>query len=175
MSNQEQDNLSNDIDKLHSILNRNIDFISKCDTKVSFWLSVMGVIFTILFTVRTPNLEYINENGINFMVLMFIISSFSMMIGIYFLIKVLIAKIECNNYSNSKIFFGHIARYSNYRDYLKELTRTNVDDYKEDLVSQIYTNSVICNEKFNSYNKGAKLCIYSLPILILSWSYIFMK
>ncbi|QPB43735.1 hypothetical protein IHV77_11105 [Rodentibacter haemolyticus] len=176
--------LLNKIDKLESILERNISFIVNCDTKVSFWLSTLGVIFTILFTVRIPTLDYVRQNFsdlqsicgcFTLVLIIFICSLISCVIGIYFLIQVLIARIECNGYSNSKIFFGHIVQYSDYRNYLNVLKSTTLDEYKEDLVSQIYINAVICTEKFKNYNKGAKFCIYSLPFLIWSWSYIFQK
>lgn len=175
--------LSDDLDKLHLTLDRTIGFISNCDTKVSFWLSSLGVIFTILFTVKIPHFNFIVEKVSSLQsnidgyfilgVFAFCLSLCLTVRGIYFLTQVLIAKTECNGYPNSKIFFGHIAKFSNYRDYFDKVQLTNLEQYKEDLISQIYTNSQICNEKFKNYNKGAKSCIYALPFLIWSWSYIF--
>ena len=58
------------------------------------------------------------------------------------------AKITNNEERRSNIFFGHIALYGSNRDYLQNLKRTSLSKYTEDLISQIYINSKICEEKF---------------------------
>lgn len=179
--------LSNDTDKLHLILDRIIGFISNCDTKVSFWFSFYGVILTILSTLKPPRIEFIKsifcasprnatrEVVLSLFIFMFIMSVIFFIKGLYFLSKALMAKITNNEERRSNIFFGHIALYGSNRDYLQNLKRTSLSKYTEDLISQIYINSKICEEKFKNYNKGVIWSGRSIIFLLISWFYIFQK
>ena len=48
-----------DINELNVILERIVTFISNCDTKVSFLLSSLGVVMTILFTLKPIKFDLI--------------------------------------------------------------------------------------------------------------------
>lgn len=183
---KEINHLSDDNDKLHSILERVIGFIGNCDTKVSFWLSSLGVIMTILSAVNPPTLGFIRKTvtlsprNLEQEILLFIffavfcISLCRFFIGLYFFSKALTANIKLESYT-SNIFFGHIALKESYTDYITSLENTSLEEYLKDLASQIYVNSTICKNKFTYYNKGVKFCSYSLIFLIFSWLYIFQK
>lgn len=171
-------------DELKDILDRIIGLISNCDSKVSYLLSTFGVIFTILLTLKFPSLNFINENltkpnvscWVIFVILAMIVSLFCFLKGLYHFTQVLFARIDCNNYTPSKIFFGHIGKYNtDYKSYLSSINNVSDEQFRVDLSSQVYTNSIICNEKFKHYNKGFKLSIYSLPIVIVTWSYLFQS
>lgn len=175
--------LSSDTDKLHLTLDRIIGFISNCDTKVSFWFSFFGVILTILSTLKTPTKEAItsilcatprNITG-EAIIFVFFVSAIFFVIGIYFLSRALIAKITNNEDRKSNIFFGHIASHRNQQAYLSDLKSIDLNKYIEDLVSQIYINSKICEQKFKNYNKGVKMSGISIIFLLISWLYIFQK
>ncbi|MCL9764014.1 Pycsar system effector family protein [Neisseria subflava] len=184
---KQQWRLSNDTDKLHLTLDRIIGFISNCDTKVSFWFSFFGAILTILSTLKTPTTEFIksvfcanprnrtDEVVLFIFMLIFLVSAICFIIGLYFLSKALMAKITNNEDRKSNIFFGHIASNRNQQAYLKCLKATNLNKYIEDLVSQIYINSKICEQKFKNYNKGVKISGISIIFLLVSWLYIFQK
>ena len=92
--------------------------------------------------------------------LIFLVSAICFIIGLYFLSKALMAKITNNEDRKSNIFFGHIASNRNQQAYLNRLEATNLNKYIEDLVSQIYINSKICEQKFKNYNKGVKISWY---------------
>ncbi|OOH86189.1 hypothetical protein BMT54_11255, partial [Pasteurellaceae bacterium 15-036681] len=104
-------------EELKQILDRIIGFISNCDNKVSYLLSFLGVISTILFTVKSPNMVFIkssiSQNPINpiffFGILGFIISIIFFIKGLYHLTQALVAKTNCDEYERSVMFFGHIA------------------------------------------------------------------
>lgn len=180
---KQQWRLSNDTDKLHLTLDRIIGFISNCDTKVSFWFSFFGAILTILSTLKTPTKEAIksvlcaNPRNItdNVMLIVFLVAAVFFVIGLCFLSKALMAKITNNEDRKSNIFFGHIASHENQQAYLGRLEATNLNKYIEDLVSQIYINSKICEQKFKNYNKGVKISGISIIFLLVSWLYIFQK
>ena len=175
--------LSDDTDKLHLTLDRIIGFISNCDTKVSFWFSFFGAILTILSTLKTPTKEAIksvlcaNPRNItdNVVLIVFLVSAICFIIGLYFLSQALMAKTINNEDRKSNIFFGHIASHENQQAYMKCLKETNLNKYIEDLVSQIYINSKICEQKFKNYNKGVKMSGISIIFLLVSWLYIFQK
>ena len=107
------------------------------------------------------------------MLIVFLVSAVFFVIGLCFLSKALMAKITNNEDRKSNIFFGHIASHENQQAYLSRIEATNLNKYIEDLVSQIYINSKICEQKFKNYNKGVKISGISIIFLLISWIYIF--
>ena len=166
---------------LEKNLERIIGFVANCDSKVSYLLSAVGVILTILFTVKPMNLTFLksalgsDETNVllGFSMLAIILSLFYFLQGVYQLSQALTArtKIHSGN-SSSMIFFGAISAQAGSHDYLQSIEK-NEYSYREDLACQIYINSKICTEKFERYNKGFKLILFSLPLLVVSWSYLF--
>lgn len=72
-------------------------------------------------------------------------------------------------------FFKSIAQYSNYKEYKDEYLKANDDDIIDDLLNQIYQNSIISNKKYISFTNGVRyfllgfvslLIIYGLGLLI---------
>ena len=171
--------ISNEI--LEKTLDRTIGFVANCDSKVSYLFSFVGVIITILLTLKPPNLIFISSVlksnelywffGIS--IFGFILSLFYFLKGVYQLSQALIARTEIHSEnSKSMIFFGAISSQQCSHDYLQGI-ENNEYSYREDLACQIYLNSKICTEKFERYNKGFKLILFSLPILVVCWSYLF--
>ncbi|MGE6325493.1 hypothetical protein ACQKDA_06465 [Psychrobacter sp. NPDC078370] len=166
---------------LEKNLERIIGFVANCDSKVSYLLSAVGVILTILFTVKPMNLTFLksalgsDETNVllGFSMLAIILSLFYFLQGVYQLSQALTArtKIHSGN-SSSMIFFGAISAQAGSHDYLQSIEKTDYS-YREDLACQIYINSKICTEKFEKYNKGFKFILLSLPFLIISWCYLF--
>lgn len=176
---EDKPQVSNEV--LEGVLTRTIGFIANCDSKVTSLLSVVGVIVTILFTIKPPNLDFmkliIQSNGLNPVlgpsVFGFLLSLYFFLEGIYYSSQVLIARNGVNNDNNkSIIFFGSISQHTSSQNYFSEINKTSYN-YREDLVCQIYLNSKICTEKFESYNKGFKRILFSLPVFIICWSYLF--
>lgn len=166
---------------LEKNLDRIIGFVANCDSKVSYLLSAVGIILTILFTVKPTNLNFLKSALVSdetnvllgFSVLAIILSSFYFIKGVYRLSQALTAqtKIHSGN-STSMIFFGAISNQVNGHSYLQNIEK-NEYNYREDLACQIYVNSDICTKKFEKYNKGFKLILLSLPFLVISWCYLF--
>ena len=142
---------------------------------------MVGVIITILFTIKPPNSESFktmtcsNNTNVLFWVILFasIVSLCFFLTGIYHSFQALIARSDVNlENSDSMIFFGSIAKQQNSQNYLLEVNKFSYN-YRKDLTCQIYINSKICTNKFESYNKGFKCIFFSLPIFIICWSYLF--
>lgn len=173
--------ISNEI--LEKNLDRVIGFVANCDSKVSYILSAIGIILTILFTVKPSNLTFIksafygHSDKLYWFLFLGLVglafSSFYFLKGIYHLSQALTARTETHSgNSNSMIFFGAISVQEGGNAYLQNI-ENNEYSYREDLACQIYINSKICTEKFRRYNKGFKLVLFSVPILITSWCYLF--
>ncbi|MGP5514784.1 hypothetical protein [Psychrobacter alimentarius] len=168
---------------LEKNLERIIGFVANCDSKISYLLSSVGIILTILVTVKPTNLTFIKiafyghsdklywflflgSLGLTF-------SSFYFLKGIYHLSQALTARTEIHSgNSKSMIFFGAISVQEGSNAYLQNIEK-NEYSYRDDLACQIYINSKICTEKFKRYNKGFKLILFSLPFLVISWCYLF--
>lgn len=72
------------------------------------------------------------------------------------------------------LFFS-IAQYFNYKEYRDEYLKVNDDDIIDDLLNQIYQNSIISNKKYISFTNEVRyfllgfvslLIIYGLGLLI---------
>ena len=96
--------------------------------------------------------------------------------GLYTLIKVLIPTLKMKTYrTKSYMFFGSIASYFSFNEYKEGLLKSTEEDILDDLLNQVYQNSIICNEKFVNFSKGIKyflggfvsmLILYCIGILV---------
>lgn len=167
-----------EITDANDILDRIIGFINNCDNKASIILGFYGVIISILISkISIKNIKLIFsllEKGYRilfFIVIIILIIVF--IIGIIKLFLVLFPKLNFSKMNkeertmDSKIYFGSISRNLRYRDYRNKLGIYSKDEYLEDIISQIYLNSLICNKKFINYRIGFLLTSLSLSILVL--------
>ena len=85
--------------------------------------------------------------------------------GIARLIFTLVARINSNVYNepdlitDSVLFFGKISDKASYQVFQNDVLNMTKEEYLKDLLSQIYINSKIANEKHVNYNKGIKWTI----------------
>ena len=163
---------------LIATLDRNIEFVDRCDMKVSIVLAILGVILTIIFTNDgISSLWHILKTAFSFkntsfdVVYLFFLVLFAAgySYGMLKLIMVLFVKIDCKEYEqdllelDSSIFFYSIANRKNYKEY-KGIILGKEYCYENDLISQIYLNSLICAKKYKNYKKGL---MYSLLFFLL--------
>lgn len=163
------------------ILDRTIGFINACDNKASIIFGGIGVVFAIVFS--SDGIQKIlsifdavkkspSFCGIGYLALL-IVSSGVLVLGLVFLILVLIARSnlpmnETKNFdANSKIFFGHIANRKGYEQYKRAMLKASDEELLNDVLSQIYINSMICNKKYKYYNLGLKYSLIGFSALVL--------
>lgn len=168
-------------DEMERNLDRTNMWISNCDQKASFLLALVGVVITVIFTsgvtpriIQTlvnPFIDYCKDGVGSFcfwrtMDALLLVSGLVLIfLSMSHLLLCLMAKTDYSKFQQpgmeqkSHLFFGHIASMT-----YDEFCHTNVDKYN-DLRSQVYTNSVICSDKFKNYRKGAKAVFLALPIL----------
>lgn len=70
----------------------------------------------------------------------------------------------------SNIFWGSISK-KRYIDFKNEVININENDLINDIISQIFINSKICNKKFKNYNKGIKYIIFTV-IIFFTYNFI---
>lgn len=154
-------------------LDRTITWIENCDTKASIIFGGIGVIFGILLA--TDYVKKIVEifkhmmANIGFWAGLHIcictLSIGAIVIGTSFLLRVLIAKADTRGLeskgviNNSLIFFSSIAKNKSFESYKSKMTCCDEMDYCDDIISQIYICSLICDKKFRNYKWGLILSI----------------
>ncbi|MDR2790907.1 MAG: DUF5706 domain-containing protein [Campylobacteraceae bacterium] len=166
--------------ELFGMLDRVIGFIRNCDNKVAVSFAFYGVILTIIFTndgvenIKNIVSALIDKHcaaGVIFTVLLACgILAFSF--GIYKMIKVLQPRTDTYKEdgldTDSKIFFEHIAKLP-YKQYKKQLLSSSNDEFLNDLISQIYINSKIADEKYKYYKSGLIISIRGFIVFMILW------
>lgn len=178
-----------DEDGLQYTLESVNSWLNNCDQKASILLSVIGVIITVLLTsdffkglrsyIFKPFVEYwTKETDLAFswgrftVFVLFVVSAIILIISCIYLFKAITATIDYDKMrakhpelvKSSYIFFGSISKMR-YEDFKKDEV-----DYKEDLKSQIYVNSIITTKKFENYNEG----LFWFKLLLLSSGLLFV-
>ena len=161
------------IEESKASLDRINSLINSCDSKAGTVLALTGVLLTIIFTNDGMTEMYnVMKNIIlpaNFCTILYIafwgISILMLCYGITRLILTLVARIDSNVYqepgliTDSVLFFGKISDRVSYQIFQKDILNIKKEDYLKDLLSQVYINSKIANEKYVNYNKGIKWTI----------------
>jgi len=72
------------------------------------------------------------------------------------LLKASVATIKggIKSQDDSILFFGSIAKNQNFEEFKKKIKNSDEKKIEEDIIMQIYNNSIICNKKFENYNKA---------------------
>ena len=167
-------------DELNQILDKTNGWINNCDSKVSIVLSGMGVFAVILLAT-----DYISKfiliykfmcEKINIWSVIYLILNFSalflLIYGTFLLVRVLFANINSKDFDNkdikkdSLIFFSSIAKNTTLSKYRTRLKKCTYEQLNDDLISQIYICSLICDKKFALYNKGLRLAIIGFSLFI---------
>lgn len=148
-------------------------WISNVDTKVSFALTLAGVLIGIIFGEGFPNaFQRVTEvsriaelDGTEIVEIIWVsLLYLCIFFSIISFIWAITARVKNPNKVSSIFFFGAISSMdlAKYKENINQITE---DKIVEDLVEQIYTNSRICSEKVKWYNRG----IYFLIFAIMIW------
>ena len=167
-------------DDLLQTLDRTIAWIENCDTKASIILSGIGVILGIVLAS-----DYIGEISMIFKsmidnigfwtgihIFLSIIAICSIIVGTIFLLRVLIAKTNVRRLANKGVigqsftFFSSIARQKSLQDYKTKLMNCFENDWINEIISQIYICSLICDKKFRSYKIGLILSVIGFALFV---------
>lgn len=153
------------------ILNRNTAWIENCDSKTSIILGSFGVIAGIFlatdYASKFLSIYRYMISHINFWTVIYLIlccSTIGLIVaGCVCWIIVLFARVNLNEFSNrgiksdSLIFFSSIAKHQSLSSYKQKLKKCETSQMEDDLISQIYICSIICDKKFKYYKLGLLL------------------
>jgi len=168
--------------ELNHILDKTISFINNCDNKVSILLGIYGIFLTILFTsygflnvvaiIKSAIASKLGKLFIACMVFFLVLACY----GIVRLIMALTAKtdspIEIKDETielDSNIYFEHIIKNKSYYSYKQKIIQCSLEDYKNDLISQIYLNSKICSRKYRHYKYGMLSSFVGIFAFMFLW------
>ena len=166
-------------------------WIENVDSKISYALAFIGILLGFIITKDKPIdigdtvvdiLEKTSmflassnrvfnitiEKNILALVLLTALTT-TAIISIIYLLIALKGNIGLDEYNEdglnieSNIFWGSISK-KRYIDFKNEVTNINENDLINDITSQIFINSKICNKKFKNYNNGIKYIIFTVII-----------
>lgn len=183
-----RDNIMSELKKIEKedaldILDRTIGFVNNCDSKTSIMLGIFGVLLTIIFSGDgVADLKNIFTTAISFGKLIDIIyciilvcTVLGFIFGILKLFQVLFPKIEFDDLKqddielDSKIFFNCISKNVSYKEYKEKMMNYSEDEHLNDIISQIYSNSIICSRKFNNHKIGLVIASCSFLGFLIMW------
>lgn len=171
-------------------LNHINNWINNCDQKASILLAFLGVIVPLTFTtdlftsrilsliIPIKNYWINNEGSFNFFNFiccsLLAILVYYVVMSIYFLFHVIYGRIDETKYNQdgleieSLFFFGSISKikFATFKDQINAATYNSDND----ILSQIYINSVIAQQKFTYYNKALK----NLASFLISFGIVFI-
>ena len=147
-------------------------WISNVDTKVSFALTLAGVLIGIILGEGFPNaFQRVTEvsriaelGGTEIMEIIWVsllyLCSFLSIISFIWAIT---ARVKNPNNVSSIFFFGSIGSMD-LAKYKENINQTTEERIVEDLEEQIHTNSRICSQKIKWYNRGTYFLISAIMI-----------
>lgn len=159
------------IEKLQIQLDKNDYWIQNVDTKVSVILTFLGVLsgyilamedIEKLFDVQTKNFQWIPT-------LLFIVTAILISISIYYSFKGLRANTK--NHKPGLWFFGDVAQFEHTSHFARKKIIQTEEEYKEDIINQIYNTAKIANEKFKFFNKSLTWTKYSVLSYLLFFAF----
>jgi len=175
---KEENKISIDKENLIQTLDRTAAWIENCDTKTSIILGGIGVILGIVLAS-----DYVSKIAAIFKhmidncgfwtglhIFLSAVSICGIIVGALFLLRVLIAKTDIQGLSdkgisgNSFTFFSSIAKQESIQDYKSKIAACSENDWIDEIVSQIYICSLICDKKFQNYKTGLILSVIGFAL-----------
>ena len=171
-------------DKLNIILDRVNGWIDNCDSKVSTILSSVGIIAGIFLAtdyvkkiISIIQTAYKCDNvWARIYLMVSAISVILLIIGVCMLISTLFARVNSKAFkkknvkTESILFFSSIAQNESFPKYLTKVRECSDAQLKEDLISQIYICSLICDKKFGLYKCGLLFSAIGFSLFVLMMS-----
>lgn len=169
-------------------LDRILSWTNNCDTKTSIILATLGILTTLFgsefFIEKFKTIIFYNLVSIDFSKIIFLlllITGFCCyLIGLFFLILELFPSLITKNNHNltqsSTFFFGMIIN-KELSVFKQEILSLKIDEEIDDLISQVYINSVICERKYRFVKRGVFFsCLgFSSVCVLLCIGYIIAK
>ncbi len=143
---------------LQSELNRVSEWIKFSDKKTAFLSAYYSLVFGLVISQKVDILQlfHIYQKWLTFFyifILLGVIVSF--LVGIFFLFKSIFPRLKNDFTDKSLFYFSHVASMK-FVDYSEMITKLTEDEAKKQIIEQIYTNSVIADQKMKNVQKSTK-------------------
>ncbi len=147
-------------------------WINNVDAKTSFALAYVTALMGFAFTDGIPDVftelkdasVWTFSLGLKLMVVSALyITSIGAILNLFMAI---FARVKNDSGKKSMMFFGTIAEM-NLNEYKAKTMNMDDKDITKDLLEQVHTNSRICTQKINRYNKGIKCLIIATAICFI--------
>ena len=169
-------------EELIEILDRTVTWTDNCHAKTSIIIGGLGVIAGIflasdyvskIIEIIRFMTSHINVWSVIYLVL-FYGSIAVLLAGCLFLFRVLISVTDTKSYKDrevkeeSLVFFSSIAKNKTLSAYKKKVQKTDNAQFEEDIISQLYVCSIICDAKFRNYKTGLLLSLLGFGIFLVT-------
>lgn len=159
-----------EIQFLQAELNRVSDWIRFADQKSAFLSVYYSAILFFLISQKeiiTISLQSFEGWGFCLFILLLVLTIIFFIVGIIFLLCSVFPRLKNHLIDTSLFYFGSIAK-KKFLDYSKQMENLSEVESKKQIMEQIYTNSVIANQKMkNVQNSTKSLLILLLGVFIL--------
>jgi len=133
-----------------------LDQIKYCDTKTGLMIAASGIIFGILFDIH----KYLEFSGLTQVLQLFLIISLTCNTASIFTFIITVFPRKGSD-SDTIFYWGKICKYE-LKEFKKIIEGIKEEDIKDDLTSQIYYLSNICDEKMNQFKFGTIMLTLSI-------------
>lgn len=154
-------------------------WITNIDTKISFALTLTGVLIGFIFNKGIPSawkrvsevskLAELSGGEIIAAILVSLLYIVSFISLLYFMLAI-IARIKNPNNAQSVFFFGSIGMQK-FPDYIGKINGMSEQDIIKDLEEQIHTNSMICSKKAKCYNMGIEFLMVNIILSFICMAF----
>ncbi len=162
-----------DILELEKILDRIHGWIKSADQKISIFLAFEGIIITLI---AFPVLSWIKQLILQFDSLISFLLYLSLSLLIYGLGKMFYAlsPVLRQKQGTSFTYFGDIvkSKFESYKNRVNNLTK---DDYKNEIINQIFASSNIAYQKHTHFKDSLLLFCLGIFLLLMTFLYFTYK
>ena len=154
---------------LHAELNRVSKWIRFSDKKTAFLSVYYSTIFGLIISQKDSILQQLEiyQKWLSYLyALVFLAVFVSFIVGIFFLFKSIFPRLKNSFTDKSLFYFGHVANMK-FVDYLEKVKKLTDEEAKKQIIEQIYTNSMIADQKMKNIQKSTKIFIILAIFVVL--------
>lgn len=154
-------------------LNRVSEWIQFSDKKTAFLSAFYSAIFGLVFSQKESIFQQfvVYKNWITYFHAFILFGlAVSFIVGIFFLFKSVFPRLKNSFTDKSLFYFSHVTNMK-FVDYLEEMKKITEDEAKRQIIEQIYTNSIITDQKMKNVQKSIEsfvaLVIFTLAVILI--------
>lgn len=158
-----------DLQFLQSELVRTSGWIEFSDKKVAFLSAFHSAVFGLICYQKDrilQNFSVLSKTSLCLYLILLVGIAISFFVGVSFLVKSIFPKLKNSLTNESLFYFGHVANMK-FVDYSRKIKSLTVSSAKEQIIEQIYTNSLIANQKMKNIQRSIKSSLVLISFVTL--------